>query len=160
MTPTTQMTAAEVVERLVEAATDREFIANGAGRRHMLPSADKELQEARDALVSLIETEANRADAAEKQAAYWNERFEFQCKLGDKQAMDLYTAIMGKAEAERELAEIRGRLERAPRGIASVTADKLHRQFVARVRAEYELGPCFTLDGQRVAIVALQDGEG
>lgn len=60
-------------------------------------------------ILSIIEREHAARVEAERKAAYWNERFEFQCKMGDKAGMDLYSAMMRAESAERELTTLRAR---------------------------------------------------
>lgn len=133
---------------------------------------------------TLLESEHAARVEAERKAAYWNERFEFQCKMGDKAGMDLYSAMMRAESAERELATLRNRpcpyVHSSGEGthyctlphVAEKELAELRKRVAEAPRVTFRLGYAeglFEVDsaqedhlvptGQRVAIVPLGEGE-
>ncbi len=129
---------------------------------------------------TLLESEHAARLEAERKAAYWNERFEFQCKMGDKAGMDLYSAMMRAETAERELAALRNRpcpyVHSSGEGTHYCTLPHAAEKELAELRKRVAEAPRgmvrgFMLDpetqpgwldkmgGKRVAILPLREGE-
>lgn len=136
---------------------------------------------------TLLESEHAARVEAERKAAYWNERFEFQCKMGDKAGMDLYSAMMRAETAERELAVLRNRpcpyVHSSREGTHYCTLPHVAERELAELRKRVAEAPTCVADvlmvsgrpdlaaltlardlaamsvGQRVAIVPLREGE-
>ena len=129
---------------------------------------------------TLLESEHAARVEAERKAAYWNERFEFQCKMGDKAGMDLYSAMMRAESAERELAVLRNRpcpyVHSSREGTHYCTLPHAAEKELAELRKrvaeaprgmvrgfmlepETQPGWLDKMGGKRVAIVPLREGE-
>ena len=129
---------------------------------------------------TLLESEHAARVEAERKATYWNERFEFQCKMGDKAGMDLYSAMMRAESAERELAVLRNRpcpyVHSSREGTHYCTLPHAAEKELAELRKrvaeaprgmvrgfmlepETQPGWLDKMGGKRVAIVPLREGE-